>query len=246
MTDLHDVLTERDKQVFAQSGYGKRMGFGNRPAILVIDVNYNFVGDKPEPILESIKKWRNSCGDEGWEGVNRIKELLTEARDKNIPIIYSTGQEPRKDGFDSGRWADKNSRRSEDRSQSEVNGNTIVPVIEPEPHDIVITKGKPSVFFGTLLLSYLTDLQVDSLIVCGTTTSGCVRATVIDAFSYNFKVSIVEECTFDRGQTTHKINLFDMNQKYADVIELNEAVTYLRSCSKGLFAEKMPALKAIK
>jgi maleamate amidohydrolase len=245
MASWDDVLTERDQEVFANSGYGKRMGFGKRPAILVIDVNYNFVGDKPEPILESIKKWRNSCGEEGWVGVENIKDILTHARVKNIPIIYSTAQNPREDGFDSGRWADKNSRRFEDSSKQRTNGNTIVPLIGPEPQDIVITKGKPSVFFGTLLLSYLTDLQVDSLIVCGTTTSGCVRATVIDAFSYNYKVSIVEECTFDRGQTSHKINLFDMNQKYADVVALDEAITYIHSCPKGLYDEKMPSLKTI-
>lgn len=240
-----DVLTERDHEVFANSGYGKRMGFGKRPAILVIDVNYNFVGDKPEPIVESIKKWRNSCGEEGWTGVEHIKELLTHARDKNIPIIYSTGQDPREDGFDSGRWADKNSRRSEDRTKNLANGNTIVPLIAPEQRDIVITKGKPSVFFGTLLLSYLTDLQVDSLIVCGTTTSGCVRATVIDGFSYNYKISIVEECTFDRGQTSHKINLFDMNQKYADVVTLKETINFLHTCPDDIFSEKMPSLKKI-
>jgi hypothetical protein len=64
-----DVLTERDKQVFAAAGYGKRQGFGRRPAVMVVDVNYNFVGDVPEPILDSIKKYRNSCGEEGWQAV---------------------------------------------------------------------------------------------------------------------------------------------------------------------------------
>ncbi len=71
-----DILTPRDKEVFALSGFGKRAGFGQRPAILVIDVNYNFVGDKPEPILQSVKRFRTSCGEEGWEGVYRIRELL--------------------------------------------------------------------------------------------------------------------------------------------------------------------------
>src|SRR5881398_3895898 len=80
MATWDDVLTQRDQQVFALSGYGKRGGFGQRPAVLVIDVNYNFVGDKPEPILESVKRFRNSCGAEGWEGVHRIRELLIEAR----------------------------------------------------------------------------------------------------------------------------------------------------------------------
>ena len=103
--------------------------------------------------------------------------------------------------------------------------------------DIVIRKQKPSVFFGTTLMSYLTELHIDTLIVGGTTTSGCVRATVLDAFSFNFKVSVVEECTFDRGQVTHKINLFDMNAKYADVISLEEAEDYLAELPDNLFKE---------
>jgi len=92
MPTWDNILTPRDKDVFALSGYGKRAGFGQRPAVLVIDVNYNFVGDKPEPILESVKRFRNSCGEEGWEGVHRIRELLSEARKKHLPTFYTTGQ----------------------------------------------------------------------------------------------------------------------------------------------------------
>ena len=81
-----DILTERDKQVFTDSGYGSTQGFGERPVLLIIDVNYNFVGETPEPILESIQKFRNSCGEEGWEAVSRIRKLLPAARDKGIPV----------------------------------------------------------------------------------------------------------------------------------------------------------------
>jgi hypothetical protein len=93
MPTWDDILTPRDKDVFALSGYGKRAGFGQRPAVLVIDVNYNFVGDKPEPILESVKRFRNSCGEEGWEGVHRIRELLSETRKKHLPMFYTTGHD---------------------------------------------------------------------------------------------------------------------------------------------------------
>ncbi len=81
-------LTERDKQVFKIGGYGARQGFGKRPALLVIDVNYFFCGDKPAPILESIKRWRNSRGTEAWDGVNAIKKLLNAARNRGLPVIY--------------------------------------------------------------------------------------------------------------------------------------------------------------
>ena len=228
MPDWDNFLTERDKKVFEAAGYGKRQGYGKNPAIVVVDVNYNFVGDTPEPILDSIKKYRNSCGEEGWQGVYHTQRLLEVARENGVPIFYSTTP-PRHIALNVGRWAGKNSRNDEDFSDQVNDFNEIVREIGPEPGDIVILKDKPSVFFGTPLASYLTELQIDTLIVTGTTTSGCVRATVVDAFSYNYKVSIVEECTFDRGQASHEINLWDMQAKYADVVSLEDAVGYLAS-----------------
>jgi len=236
-------LTERDKQVFTGAGYGKPAGFGQRPVVLVVDVNYAFVGDRPEPILDSVKRWRNSCGEEGWQAMEHIRTLLDAARLRGVPVFYSTGMDPRPDGWDSGRWADKNARRSEDVSANAALGNTIPPQIAPQPEDIVIRKSKPSVFFGTLLAAYLVDLQADSIIACGTTTGGCVRATILDGFSYNYRMSVVEECTFDRGQASHAINLFDMHQKYADVVPLAETLEFLRSLPEGLFDARMPILR---
>jgi len=231
------VLTQRDREVFAASGFGKRGGYGKRPVILVVDVNINFVGDRPEPILESIKRWRHSCGQEGWDAVACTKTLLDAARKKKIPVIYSTGQKPRADGFDAGRWADKNARSDEEVANDQSHGNQIPDMIAPQEQDIVIEKLKPSAFFGTMLTGFLVDLQADSVIVCGTTTSGCVRATVVDAFSHNFRVAVVEECTFDRGESSHLISLFDMNEKYADVVALNDTLEYIDSLPDGLFAK---------
>jgi len=231
-------LTERDKQVFAASGYGTRQGFGKRPAILVIDVNYAFTGERPEPILDSIKKWRTSCGEEGWAGVAVIKTVLDAARPKGVPILYTTGIR-RADNWDSGSWAWKNSRNGEDlkiKRETNFDGNTIVADIAPGPKDLVIKKQKPSGFFGTPLLSYLVLLGCDSVIVTGTTTSGCVRATVLDAFSNNFRVTIVEDGCFDRSQASHAINLCDMNAKYADVVGSEEVVRFLQSYPGGQFA----------
>jgi len=87
MATWDDILTTRDKQVFSLSGFGKKAGLGQRPALLIIDVNYNFTGDKPEPILDSVKRFRTSCGEEGWEAVYRIRELLVEARKKHLPTF---------------------------------------------------------------------------------------------------------------------------------------------------------------
>ncbi len=232
----NQFLTERDKQVFGDAGYGARAGFGKRPAVLVIDVNYAFCGESSEPILESIKKWRNSCGEDAWESIPHIRKLLDAAHAKGVPCIYTTGVR-REDSWDSGSWSWKNNRSGEDKPVVRANrdGNEIVDEIAPAPQDIVVLKQKPSGFFGTNMLSYLVLLGCDSVIVTGTTTSGCVRATVLDAFSNNFRVALAEEGCFDRSQASHAINLCDMNAKYADVVKTQEAVEFIDGLPGGMF-----------
>lgn len=236
-------LTKRDKQVFAAGGFGARQGFGKRPAILVVDVNYNFCGDRPEPILESIKRWRNSCGEEAWEGIKAIKRLLAAGRKKGLPVIYTTGVR-RDDNWDMGGWAWKNKRTAERTITRGQSGDTIVPDIAPEPQDIVIYKQKPSAFYGTPLTSYLTLLGADSILLTGTTTSGCVRATVLDAFSSNYRCTLVEEGCFDRSQASHAINLCDIHAKYADVVKLEEVLGFVNSLPAGMFDLPKPAMSA--
>jgi maleamate amidohydrolase len=229
-------LTERDKAVFAAGGFGARAGFGKRPALLVIDVNWAFCGLRPEPILESIKSWRTSCGEEAWVALDYIKSLIDAARGKGLPVIYTTG-ERRADNWDGGSWLWKSSRGEEKGGSpgSNVDGNEIVAMIAPGPQDIVIKKQKPSGFFGTSLTGYLTLLGCDSVVVVGTTTSGCVRATVVDAFSLNYRVALAEEGCFDRSEASHAVSLCDMHAKYADVVPTAEVLSYFDRLPAGLF-----------
>lgn len=232
-------LTDRDKAVFEAAGYAQPAGFGERPAVVVIDVNYHFTGDRDEPILDSIKRWPNSCGEDAWVSLPHIKRLLSAARDKGLPVIYTTGGF-RDDGWDRASWSWKNARTSEwepdtEVRQSNLDGDAINHEIEPQPQDIVIKKLKPSAFHGTPLNSFLTNFKADSVLMVGTTTSGCVRASVIDAFSENYRVALVEEGCFDRSQASHAINLCDMNAKYADVVSTDETIEYIEALPDGLF-----------
>ena len=204
--------------------------------MLIIDVNWLFCGDKPEPILESIKRWRNSCGEDAWTALPYIKSLLDKCHEKGIPVIYTTGVR-RDDNWDSGSWLWKNSRGKTEQPGrvSNLDPNEIVTPITPAPQDIVVYKQKPSGFFGSNMTSYLTLLGCDSVIVTGTTTSGCVRATVLDAFSLNYRIALVEEGCFDRSQASHAINLCDMNAKYADVVSAGEALGFLDGLPAGMF-----------
>src|SRR5580704_11500675 len=120
-------LTERDKAVFGTSGYGARGGFGKRPALIVIDVNWAFCGDRPEPILESIKRWRNSYGEDAWVALPYIRALIDKCHEKGMPVIYSSGVWSDANR-DSARWLSNNWRGYKDRHTigSNAEGNDIV------------------------------------------------------------------------------------------------------------------------
>lgn len=229
-----DAVTERDKLVLKACGYGRIRGLGKRPALVVIDMNYNWVGDRREPVLESIKGIRHSCGEEAWDAVAVVRKLIDKARQKNIPIIYTTGIGA-ESNYESKRRPWRNQRHEEDETKAFSERMQIVKEIAPQPSDIVIRKLKPSGFFGTPLQSVLNDYGVDTLLVTGGSTSGCVRATVIDAFSFNYFVAVVEEGTFDRIQLSHKANLLDMHIKYADVMKAGQVADYLDSLPEGLY-----------
>ena len=222
-----DVLTDRDKEIMKRAGYGRRIGLGHRPALLVVDMTYNFIGDRPEPIMESIKRFRQSCGEQGWRALYKIRDLLSDARQRNVPIFYTkalgkvgaTPGVPQKT---------KNLRAEEDFREEWREGNQIAQEIAPEETDVVVQKPNRSAFFGTPLMSMLNEHHADTVLVTGCTTIGCVRATVMDAFAYKFRVAVVEECVFDRIEISHKISLFDLSMKYADVISFEEARKYIR------------------
>lgn len=225
-----DVISERDKQVYENAGFGGRRPFGKRPVTIVIDVTYAFVGDKPEPILKSIERFPNSCGEEGWSAVQNIKKLIDDARAHDIPVIYTRpAGGARVAVAKQGKGDFAGGSRMIPAKTAEI-----VREIAPKKSDIVIRKERPSAFFGTYLASYLVNLRADTLVVAGCTTSGCVRATVLDGFQYGFGIFVVEECVFDRGQVSHKVNLFDMNAKYADVVSLQTALEYM---SRGAQSE---------
>jgi maleamate amidohydrolase len=231
-----DLMSDLDRAIYDAAGYGARGQGGERPALLVIDVTYDFVGDRPEPILESIKKFPNSCGEVGWRAMEQIRDLQTLCRELEVPIFYTKGMDDRNE-ITRGCWSWKKQPHTERKVAANTTfGNQIADLVAPLPGETVIQKTKPSAFFGTPLASYLTWLRVDTLLVTGTTTSGCVRASVLDAFSNNFRSLVVEECVFDRGDLPHKANLFDMQAKYAEVISVDEAKGYLRSLKPALVA----------
>ena len=134
------------------------------------------------------------------------------------------------------RLRDKNPRRQrmleELSPELKRRGNEIVAEVAPQPGEIVFQKPAASAFFGTPLPIHLRSIGVDTVICCGETTSGCVRATVVEGAALRYRMGVVEECCFDRTEMSHHVNLFDMNQKSADVLSLADVIDYFATVAQ--------------
>jgi nicotinamidase-related amidase len=223
--DWNDFLTERDRAVLAATSWAKQepFGLGIRPAVVVVDLYYAALGLPRTDILDAVRDWPSACGQEGWAAVDRTATLLATARAAGVPVIYFHATPPRL-----GRWNRKPPKKLATRPAG-VAGNDIVAEVAPRDDDIVLTKIGPSAFHQTPLDTVLRSGGHDTILVCGEATSGCVRSTVVDGCVAGYRMGVVGDCCFDRFQASHWVSLFDMNQKYADVISADEAENYLRT-----------------
>jgi nicotinamidase-related amidase len=217
----------------AQAGYGNRIGFGARPALLVVDATYSFCGDRPRPIDEAIAINRRSCGDRAWAALEPVRRLLMAARAAGIPVVFSTMRDSADPAYEPGLWRLKNTRGIEDGGSPDARDNEILDEIRPLTGELVLAKDKPSVFVGTGLAAHLVRHGVDSLIICGGTSSGCVYATAVDGFSHNYPVAVVQDASFDRIETAHRAALLDIDMKYGDVVDSAEVIAHLGALWPG-------------
>lgn len=230
MSVWDDIIPPSERNIYAAAGYGSSQPLGRRPVLLVVDTNYAFAGRRPRPIEEAVQEYRTSCGEAAWTAIAGIRRLLTATRSAGVAVIYTTGR--RHASLSTmGQWATKNARASEDLGQGDA--TEIVAEIAPAPGEVVVEKSRPSGFFGTDLAAHLVLRRADTVLVAGGTTSGCVRATVTDAFSLGYRVAVIHDCTFDRAAVPHKVNLFDMHAKYANVLSLDEGLAYLVTAQSG-------------
>jgi nicotinamidase-related amidase len=221
------IIPQAEQEAYRAAGFGKRSGLGRRPALVIIDVQYRTVGTKPMPFAEAIKEFPTSCGEIGWAAARNIARLLTFFRERKWPVIYPYVSP--KETFDKGRLSEKVPALM----TVAKNGYDFMAEIAPADGDILLPKKHPSAFFGTPLTSYLVDLGVDTLIVTGCTTSGCVRGTVVDGFAYNFRAIVPHDCVYDRSQVSHAVNLFDMSEKYADVMSCDELLSAMKTTAQA-------------
>ena len=219
-----DILTDTDKSVILKAGYGQPRGLGSQPVLMIIDPQYNYCGDN-RPILEQIDRWPSGAGETAWSAVNNIKRILESARKENMAVIYTRHVQKNLqfDGFAA------KTKRNQKNYLDGSKGTEIVSELKPRPGELVVDKNFSSAFYGTPLLSYLINLKIDTLLVTGGTTSGCVRALCVDAISRNFHVAVLEDAVFDRISVSHKTGLLDLWMKYCDVISTDDAVAYVKA-----------------
>ncbi len=223
MKPWDNIIPQSEQEAYRAAGFGRRSGLGTRPALVIIDVQYRTVGTEPRPFFEAIKEFPTACGQVGWDAVSNIARVLELFRAKNWPVLYPYVSP--KESFDKGRLADKVPALMTVAKR----GYDFVAEVAPNEPDVLLPKKHPSAFFGTPLASYLIERGVDTLVVTGCTTSGCVRGSVVDGFAYNFRVLVPHECVYDRSQVSHAVNLFDMSEKYADVMGVDEALVALQA-----------------
>ncbi len=200
--------------VYTRQNFGNTVGLGQNPALLIVDFQVGFA----DPGVFG--------GGNMTEAIAATVPLLTEMRALERPVAYTRAVFA-DDGSDAGVFGMKVpglKRLTDDADISQV-----VPQLAPKPGDYVVRKTGPSAFFGTSLSTWLNAKGVDSLLVTGATTSGCVRASVVDAISYSYRTVVVSDCCGDRAIGPHEANLFDMGQKYADLMTAEEAVTAVRT-----------------
>jgi maleamate amidohydrolase len=215
-----DVIDDEIRAIAAN--YASRMGLKDRPALVCVD-NYNAVfGDRPEPVLQAMKRFPSSCGEAAWKAIEPTQRLMAAAREAGIPVIHTTAIAEVPDIVRRAQTT-KRANSGQDRAWDYSHFEQLAPL----PGEMVLRKLRATAFYGTPLTAYFTELGIDSVVICGNSTSGCVRATAVDAYNAGYKVAIAEECVFDRNWLSHKVNLFDLNCKYADVMFVDELQDYL-------------------
>ena len=224
----NDAIPPDDIARYLAAGYGdtfsgdefRAISAGTSPALIVVDMTLAFVDGR----------WSTGYSETGWPAVDANARLLAEMRRLGYPVYFTKMYEdPTHSAAPSqkGRWKTVG-RRLPDPDLPP--GDVIVDELAPKPGELVVCKHhKPSGFFGTELAALLVYDKVDTVVVTGMTTSGCVRATAVDAFQYNFDVVIPFECVADRSQISHKVNLLDLHMKYADVAPLDHVIDWLNS-----------------
>ena len=207
---------DNDTEVYKAQGFGGDVGIGARPALCIVDFVEGFVDPKV------------FGGGNIAAAVANTVPLLTAARRCGLPVAFSRVVYAEGDDCAFVRKVPGLAKLTEHAPAGQI-----VCELRPKPDELILRKTQPSAFFGTNYAEHLRRQGIDTLIVTGCTTSGCVRATVVDAMSHNFRTIVARDCVGDRSLAAHHANLFDMEQKYADLIDANVIIAALAALGRA-------------
>ena len=214
MREWMKSIPESELRFYRKAGFMGGLKPGKKTALVVIDVTLGFCGSEGLTLDEAVTEFSTACGPASWVAMPRIARLIELFRARDLPIVYSLSD------LASVPFTGKATKGN--RQSTPPRFNEFPAAVAPREQDWILAKTKASAFFQTPLSAYLVRQGVDTLVFCGVSTSGCVRATVVDGFSHGFQTFVVDECCFDRSPFAHAANLFDMNAKYAVVLSLEE------------------------
>lgn len=229
---LAAFLTAEERQAFARVQWGQPCGLGDRPALLVVDVQNYMIG-KPDK-GDNLDRFPFSCGAEAENALPNIHALVAACRRYDVPVFF-TRFVVTDDDNSRARLRDKIGVAREFDENLYFDGTfgaELHESIVPQPGEEIIDKARRSAFFKTRLLDLLNRHGVDSLIVCGGSTSGCIRPTVCDAEQHDFRVAVAEDAVFDRFKVVHSLNLFDMGRAQADVLPTSDILERLEAIGR--------------
>jgi maleamate amidohydrolase len=210
-----EFLPEAERRHLAQPRFQGETRLRPNAALIVVDVTMGFCGSEGLSMEEAVKEFSTACGPMSWETMPRIAELIGLFRAQKKPIVYTRADIE-------GNLFAGGATKTPSRGRPKPGYNDFPAAIAPRDDDWVLHKTKASGFFQTPLAAALARLQTDTVVICGVSTSGCVRATAVDSHSNGYATVVVDDCCFDRSYFAHCANLYDLQAKYANVVSLAE------------------------
>lgn len=216
MREWQKLIPPGELEAYRRSGFHGDLAMGDHPALIVVDVTFGFTGSRGLTLEQAVAEFPPACGPASWVAMPRIARLIGMFRARGLPIVYT------RSSLADIAWTGKATKARRAAKPLPARFNEFPDEIAPKDGEWVLEKTKASAFFGTPLATYLVKQRVDTLVMCGVSTSGCVRASVVDGFSHGFQTFVVDDGCFDRSEFAHAANLFDMSGKYASVVAVEE------------------------
>jgi maleamate amidohydrolase len=214
------LIPERDQEIYRRAGFAREPNWDGMPALLIVDALWGFIGHRRVDVLEAINEYPTACGEPGWDGLERTEEVLRFFREAELPVVHVCASA----GADSVYGATTRARRTPGTG---TRAYEIPERIAPVPDEPVVYKSKASGFFRTPLDVLLRNRNVDTVLIAGSTTCGCIRATAVDAHSSGFETIVLSDAVWDRSPFSHAVSLYELSMKYASVVAVDEAIAEL-------------------